>query len=173
MEKVLPLEDLLARVSELRRQRQKIVFTNGCFDILHPGHVSYLQKARQLGDALIVGINSDRSVRQLKGELRPVFTQEERCQLLSGLESVSFITIFNESTPRELIRTILPDVLVKGGDWRLEEIVGREEVETAGGKVVSLPYDTGHSSSGIIQRILQRYETNPGRSQVTPPKPEA
>ena len=161
MEKVLPLEGLLEKVSELRQRRQKIVFTNGCFDILHPGHVSYLQKARQLGDTLIVGINSDRSVKQLKGELRPILTQEERCQLLSGLESVNFITIFDESTPRKLIRTLLPDVLVKGGDWGLEEIVGREEVETAGGKVVSLPYEAGHSSSGIIQRILQRYKSNP------------
>jgi len=107
VEKVLPLEDLLERVGELRQRRKKIVFTNGCFDILHPGHVSYLQKARQLGDTLIVGINSDRSVRELKGELRPILTQEERCQLLSGLESVNFITIFNESTPRELIRTLL------------------------------------------------------------------
>jgi D-beta-D-heptose 7-phosphate kinase/D-beta-D-heptose 1-phosphate adenosyltransferase len=161
VEKVLPLEDLLERVGELRQRRKKIVFTNGCFDILHPGHVSYLQKARQLGDALIVGINSDRSVRELKGELRPILTQEERCQLLSGLESVNFITIFNESTPRELIRTLLPDVLVKGGDWGVEEIVGREAVETAGGRVVSLPYEIGHSSSGIIERILRRYKTNP------------
>jgi len=161
VEKVLPLEGLLEKVSELRQRRQKIVFTNGCFDILHPGHVSYLQKARQLGDTLIVGINSDHSVKQLKGELRPILTQEERCQLLSRLESVNFITIFDESTPRELIRTLLPDVLVKGGDWGLEEIVGRQEVETAGGKVVSLPYEAGHSSSGIIQRILQRYKSNP------------
>jgi len=161
VEKVLPLEDLLERVGELRQRRKKIVFTNGCFDILHPGHVSYLQKARQLGDTLIVGINSDRSVRELKGELRPILTQEERCQLLSGLESVNFITIFNESTPRELIRTLLPDVLVKGGDWGVEEIVGREAVETAGGRVVSLPFEIGHSSSGIIERILRRYKTNP------------
>lgn len=161
MEKVLPLEDLLERVGELRQRRKKIVFTNGCFDILHPGHVSYLQKARQLGDTLIVGINSDRSVRELKGELRPILTQEERCQLLSGLESVNFITIFNESTPRELIRTLLPDILVKGGDWGVEEIVGREAVETAGGRVVSLPFEIGHSSSGIIERILRRYKTNP------------
>ena len=161
MEKVLPLEDLLERVRDLRQRRQKIVFTNGCFDILHPGHVSYLQKARELGDILIVGINSDRSVKQLKGEFRPILTQEERCNLLSGLESVNFITIFNENTPRQLIRTILPDVLVKGGDWGIAEIVGREEVETMGGKVVSLPYEAGHSSSDIIERILQRYKTNP------------
>lgn len=157
MEKVLALEDLPARVSELRKQGRKIVFTNGCFDILHPGHLSYLQKARALGDVLIVGINSDRSVKELKGNLRPIFDQEERCELLSGFESVSFITIFDESTPRDLIKVILPDVLVKGGDWRLEQIVGREEVEASGGRVVSVPYEEGYSSSAIIQRILKRY----------------
>jgi len=155
--KVLTLEDLPGRVQELRRQGLRIVFTNGCFDILHPGHLSYLQKARSLGDVLIVGINSDRSVKKIKGNLRPIFDQQERCELLSGLESVSFITIFDESTPRDLIKIILPDVLVKGGDWRLEQIVGREEVEASGGKVVSLPYETGNSSSGIIERILKRY----------------
>jgi rfaE bifunctional protein nucleotidyltransferase chain/domain len=157
VEKVLALEDLPARVSELRKRGRKIVFTNGCFDILHPGHLSYLQKARALGDVLIVGINSDRSVKELKGNLRPIFDQEERCELLSGLESVSFITIFDESTPRDLIKVILPDVLVKGGDWRLEQIVGREEVEASGGRVVSVPYEEGYSSSAIIQRILKRY----------------
>jgi D-beta-D-heptose 7-phosphate kinase/D-beta-D-heptose 1-phosphate adenosyltransferase len=133
------------------------VFTNGCFDILHPGHLSYLEKARVLGDVLIVGINSDRSVRELKGGLRPIFDQEERCELLSGLESVSFVTVFDESTPRELIKVILPDVLVKGGDWPLEQIVGREEVEASGGRVVALPFAEGYSSSAIIQRILTRY----------------
>ena len=157
MEKVLALEDLPARVSELRQRGRKIVFTNGCFDILHPGHLSYLQKARALGDVLIVGINSDRSVKELKGNLRPIFDQQERCQLLAGLESVSFITIFDESTPRDLIKVILPNVLVKGGDWRLEQIVGREEVEASGGRVVSVPYEEGYSSSAIIQRILKRY----------------
>jgi rfaE bifunctional protein nucleotidyltransferase chain/domain len=157
VEKVLALEDLPGTVSQLRQRGRKIVFTNGCFDILHPGHLSYLQKARALGDILIVGINSDRSVKELKGNLRPIFDQEERCQLLSGLESVSFITIFDESTPRDLIKVILPDVLVKGGDWRLEQIVGREEVEASGGRVVSVPYEEGYSSSAIIQRILKRY----------------
>jgi D-glycero-beta-D-manno-heptose 1-phosphate adenylyltransferase len=145
------------QVAELRRQGRKIVFTNGCFDILHPGHLSYLEKARVLGDVLIVGINSDRSVRELKGGLRPIFDQEERCELLSGLESVSFVTVFDESTPRELIKVILPDVLVKGGDWPLEQIVGREEVEASGGRVVALPFAEGYSSSAIIQRILTRY----------------
>lgn len=157
MEKVLAREDLPVRVNGLRQRGLRIVFTNGCFDILHPGHLSYLQKARSLGDVLIVGINSDRSVKELKGNLRPIFDQEERCELLSGLESVNFITIFDESTPRDLIKVILPDVLVKGGDWSLEQIVGREEVEASGGRVVSLPYEEGYSSSAIIQRILKRY----------------
>jgi rfaE bifunctional protein nucleotidyltransferase chain/domain len=151
------MRDLPARISELRRRGLKIVFTNGCFDLLHPGHLSYLQKARSLGDVLIVGINSDRSVKELKGDLRPIFGQEERCEMLSGLESVSFITVFDETTPRDLINVILPDVLVKGGDWDLEEIVGREEVEASGGRVVSLPFEEGYSSSAIIQRILKRY----------------
>ena len=157
MEKVLAREDLPVRVNELRQRGLRVVFTNGCFDILHPGHLSYLQKARSLGDVLIVGINSDRSVKELKGDLRPIFDQEERCELLSGLESVNFITIFDESTPRDLIKVILPDVLVKGGDWNLEQIVGREEVEASGGRVVSLPFEEGYSSSAIIQRILKRY----------------
>jgi D-glycero-beta-D-manno-heptose 1-phosphate adenylyltransferase len=157
VQKVLPVRDLPATISELRRRGLKIVFTNGCFDLLHPGHLSYLQKARSLGDVLIVGINSDRSVKELKGDLRPIFDQEERCEMLSGLESVSFITVFDESTPRDLINAILPDVLVKGGDWHLEEIVGREQVEASGGKVVSLPFEEGYSSSAIIQRILKRY----------------
>jgi rfaE bifunctional protein nucleotidyltransferase chain/domain len=152
------------QVAELRRQGRKIVFTNGCFDILHPGHLSYLERARVLGDVLIVGINSDRSVRELKGGLRPIFDQEERCELLSGLESVNFVTVFDESTPRELIKVLLPDVLVKGGDWPLEQIVGREEVEASGGKVVALPFAEGYSSSAIIQRILTRYA---GVSQAT------
>jgi rfaE bifunctional protein nucleotidyltransferase chain/domain len=156
VQKVLPVRDLPARISELRRRGLKIVFTNGCFDLLHPGHISYLQKARSLGDVLIVGINSDRSVKELKGDLRPIFDQEERCEMLSGLESVSFITVFDESTPRDLINAILPDVLVKGGDWHLEQIVGREEVEASGGRVVSLPFEEGYSSSAIIQRILKR-----------------
>ena len=157
MEKVLAREDLPVRVNELKQRGLRIVFTNGCFDILHPGHLSYLQKARSLGDVLIVGINSDRSVKELKGNLRPIFDQEERCELLSGLESVNFVTIFDESTPRDLIKVILPDVLVKGGDWSLEQIVGREEVEASGGRVVSLPFEEGYSSSAIIQRILKRY----------------
>ena len=161
MEKVLALEDLPAKVREIKRQGLKLVFTNGCFDLLHPGHLAYLQKARSLGDVLIVGVNSDRSVKKIKGDLRPIFDQEERCEMLSGLESVSFVTVFDASTPRDLINLILPDVLVKGGDWQLEQIVGREEVEASGGRVVSLPFEEGYSSSAIIRRILNRYRESP------------
>ena len=159
MGKILPAECLPEKVRELKRKGLKIVFTNGCFDILHPGHVGYLRKARQLGDVLVVGVNSDRSVREIKGEQRPILSQEERCEILSALESVSFVTVFDESTPRQLIQTILPDILVKGGDWGIGEIVGREEVEAAGGQVLAIPFEPGQSTTGIIDRILRAYCT--------------
>jgi D-beta-D-heptose 7-phosphate kinase/D-beta-D-heptose 1-phosphate adenosyltransferase len=159
LEKILDHESLMRKVVELRQAGRKIVFTNGCFDILHPGHVVYLRTARSLGDALIVGVNSDRTVRELKGEHRPILSQEERCVVLSGLESVSYVTVFDESTPLNLIKTISPDVLVKGGDWGCDQIVGREEVETKGGQVVSLPFQAGQSTSGIIERVLSRHRS--------------
>jgi D-glycero-beta-D-manno-heptose 1-phosphate adenylyltransferase len=150
---------LTQKVRELKEAGVRIVFTNGCFDILHPGHIGYLRRARSAGDVLIVGVNSDRSVKELKGDLRPILNEQERCLLLSGLASVSYVTIFDESTPLMLIKSILPDVLVKGGDWQIEEIVGREEVEANGGEVVSLPYEPGHSTSNIVERILSRYQS--------------
>jgi len=156
VQKVLDFPHLLEEVRSLKRNGHTIVFTNGCFDLLHPGHIAYLQAARQMGDALIVGLNSDRSVKELKGAARPILTEVERAFILSGLESVSYITIFDESTPLNLIRSILPDVLVKGGDWGLSEIVGRKEVEDAGGKVVALPYEAGYSTSQIVERILKQ-----------------
>jgi rfaE bifunctional protein nucleotidyltransferase chain/domain len=139
----------------LRREGKRVVFTNGCFDLLHPGHIRYLNQARALGDALIVAINSDRTVQKLKGKGRPILNEQERAEVLSGLESVDCVTVFDEETPRELIAAILPDVLVKGGDWTLDKIIGRDEVEAAGGKVLSLPYVQGQSTSEIIQRILR------------------
>lgn len=157
MEKIFETDALIRRMQELKRAGQKIVFTNGCFDILHPGHIRFLQEARGLGDTLVVGVNSDRSVRELKGPQRPILTELERCQLLSGLESVSYVTVFDEPTPLALIQAVLPHVLVKGGDWGRSEIVGREEVEANGGTVTSLPYENGQSTSGIIERILGRY----------------
>ena len=147
VQKILALEDLLARRDRLRQENKRTVFTNGCFDLLHPGHVDYLSRARQMGDALIVGVNSDRSVRELKGPLRPILTLDERTRLLSGLDSVDYITVFDEDTPHRLIAALLPDVLVKGGDWTVETIVGRQEVEAAGGRVVPLPYLEGQSST--------------------------
>ena len=156
LHKVLDFSHLLEEVRSLKHNGHQIVFTNGCFDLLHPGHVAYLQAARRMGDVLIVGLNSDRSVRELKGTARPILTEVERAFILSELESVSLITIFDESTPLNLIRSILPDVLVKGGDWGLSEIVGRKEVEAAGGKVVALPYEAGYSTSHIIERILKQ-----------------
>ena len=157
LKKILERDALIRRIQELKQAGRKIVFTNGCFDILHPGHVSYLREARSLGDALVVGVNSDRSVRELKGPQRPILNELERCLLLSELESVSYITVFDETTPLALIRSVLPHVLVKGGDWGVTDIVGREDVEASGGIVTSLPYQNGHSSSGIIERILSRF----------------
>jgi rfaE bifunctional protein nucleotidyltransferase chain/domain len=131
----------------------RVVFTNGCFDLLHPGHVRTLEAARQLGDVLIVGINSDNSVRQLKGNGRPVLPELERAEILASFESVDAVVIFDQLTPREIISAILPDVLVKGGDWADDQIIGREEVEAAGGRVVSIPVAPGHSTTAILQRI--------------------
>jgi len=144
---------LIRRRETLRGEGQALVFTNGCFDLLHPGHVRYLTEARALGDALVVALNSDHSVRVLKGEGRPILNEQERAEVVAALEAVDYVIIFDEETPRELIAELLPDVLVKGGDWPLDEIVGRQEVEAAGGKVLSLPYVEGSSSTDIIERI--------------------
>ena len=130
-----------------------MVFTNGCFDLLHAGHVRYLSQARALGDALVVALNSDRSVRLLKGVGRPILNEQERAEVISALEAVDYVIIFDEETPRELIADLLPDVLVKGGDWGLDQIVGREEVEAAGGTVLSLPYLEGSSTTDVVERI--------------------
>ncbi|MCS6805330.1 MAG: D-glycero-beta-D-manno-heptose 1-phosphate adenylyltransferase [Blastocatellia bacterium] len=153
--KILDRETLLVERQRCRERHQRVVFTNGCFDLIHPGHVRYLRQARALGDCLIVAINSDRSVRELKGPGRPILDQDERCEVLAALECVDYVTVFDEPTPRELIAALLPDVLVKGGDWPLDQIVGRAEVEAAGGQVYSLPYVPGYSTSSIIARIQQ------------------
>lgn len=152
-DKIKGRESLIRERERLRREGKQVVFTNGCFDLLHPGHIRYLSEARALGDALIVALNSDRSVRSLKGEGRPVLNEEERSEVMAALECVSFVTVFDQETPRELIAALLPDVLVKGGDWAIEKIVGRQEVEAAGGKVLSLKYVEGSSTTDIIERI--------------------
>jgi len=131
----------------------RVVFTNGCFDLLHPGHIRTLEAARQLGDALVVGLNSDRGVRELKGPGRPILPERERAEILAALECVDAVVIFDEPTPREIIAALLPDVLVKGGDWAGDQIVGREEVEAAGGRVASIPVAPGYSTTAILQKI--------------------
>ena len=147
---------MLGERERLREIGHRLVFTNGVFDLLHVGHVRYLAQARSLGDALVVAINSDRSVRELKGETRPIFKQEERAEILAALRVVDYVTVFEELSPRNLIVSLLPDILVKGGDYNLDQIHGRDEVEAAGGKVISLPFVDGASTSSIIERMSQR-----------------
>lgn len=149
--KLLSRPELLERFARPRAQR--VVFTNGVFDILHRGHVEYLLAARALGDALIVGLNTDDSVRRLKGPERPLNRQDDRAFVLASLACVDVVTLFDEDTPRLLVAALLPDVLVKGGDYRPEEVVGRTEVEAAGGRLVLIPFVEGHSTSGLVQRI--------------------
>ena len=157
-EKIKRKEDLRGIIKDLKAEGKRIVFTNGCFDLLHLGHVRYLEKAKSLGDILVVGVNSDRSVQSLKGPGRPILPEEERAEILSGLACVDYLTIFNELTPFELISSLQPHILVKGGDWTKETTVGKEVVERSGGEVVILPLVEGSSSSNIIETILKRYE---------------
>jgi rfaE bifunctional protein nucleotidyltransferase chain/domain len=133
----------------------RVVFTNGCFDLLHPGHVRLLEQARSLGDVLIVAINTDASVQRNKGPKRPITPEGERAEILAGLAAVDFVTMFDEPTPREIVAAILPAVLVKGSDWGPNEIVGREEVEGAGGVVISIPLESGYSTTNLLERIQQ------------------
>lgn len=150
---ILSIDALRVERARLRSEGKRLVFTNGCFDILHVGHVRYLQRAQELGDALLVAINSDRTVRELKGPARPVLNQDERAEILAALSSVDYVTIFDDVSPRALIAEVLPDVLVKGGDYQLDEIHGRAEVEAAGGRVIALPFVEGASTSSIIERV--------------------
>ena len=152
---VLTLEEAILQFGRKKRNGRRVVLTNGCFDLLHPGHIRSLELARALGDALIVGLNSDASVRQLKGEGRPVISERERAEILAALECVDAVVIFDALTPREVIAGLLPDVLVKGGDWPGDQIVGRKEVEAAGGRVVSIPVVPGYSTTAILQKIHQ------------------
>lgn len=164
--KVLEGAEEVRRVRErLRVEGRRLVFTNGCFDILHVGHVRYLQEARRLGDALLVAVNSDASVRELKGAGRPVVPEAERAEMLAALAAVDYVTVFDDASPRALIAGLLPDVLVKGGDYALDEIHGREEVERAGGRVVALPFVEGASTTSVIERV--RALSNDGRRAGT------
>jgi D-beta-D-heptose 7-phosphate kinase/D-beta-D-heptose 1-phosphate adenosyltransferase len=154
--KILGRAEMAAERKRLRKRGVKLVFTNGCFDLLHPGHVRYLKEAKGLGDRLVVAVNGDTTVRKLKGEGRPLTPLAERMEILAALESVDYVVAFEEETPFEIIEEIVPDVLVKGGDWTPDRIVGRERVEKEGGRVLSLPYAPGYSTSGILDRIVER-----------------
>jgi len=160
VEKILTLEQAYEVVADLKRRGKRVVFTNGCFDLLHPGHTRYLAEARKLGDALIVAVNSDRSVRALKGSERAIQPEAERAEILAALKAVDYVTVFDDLTPQAVIARMLPQVLVKGGDWSPDAIVGRTEVEEAGGQVVSIPVVEGYSTSAIIQAALKAMENS-------------
>jgi len=149
------IKNLKEFIPARKKLKGKLVFTNGCFDLLHVGHIRYLQEARKLGDYLIIGLNSDKSVKKIKGSFRPIIPETERAEVLAALESVSFVVLFDEDTPYELISAIQPDVLVKGGDWKGNDIVGKDIVEAYGGKVLSLSYIQGRSTTDIIDKVLQ------------------
>ena len=149
--------ELLKVLEPLREKGKKVVFTNGCFDILHAGHAHYLNECKKLGDLLVVGINSDASVRRLKGDKRPIVPLEMRAYLLSNLKAVDFVIPFEEDTPYNLIKEIRPDVLVKGGDWSLDRIVGRDVVESYGGRVLTIPFAFDISTTKIVEKIKELY----------------
>lgn len=155
IEKIKELEDLVTICDKLRAESRSIVFTNGCFDIVHSGHAKYLEEAASLGDVLIVGLNSDASVKRLKGDSRPINNQDDRAVVLAAMASVSYVVIFTQDTPYELIKALSPDILVKGGDWKEEQIVGSDLVLARGGSVKSLSFVPGRSSTAIINSIMQ------------------
>ncbi len=156
-QKIKTLDEIVQSRARLREQGKKLVFTNGCFDILHVGHVRYLNAARALGDALAVGVNSDRSVREIKGASRPIVTESERAEVVAGLACVDFVCIFDDATPKRIIDAIIPDILVKGADWDISEIVGRDTVECAGGVVRNVPLVEGASTTDIIRKVIERF----------------
>lgn len=155
--KIKTVTELRPLLEILRSAGKKIVFTNGCFDILHTGHTRYLAQAKSYGDVLVVAVNSDASVRKIKGEKRPINSQTDRMETLAALETVDFVTIFDEPDPYRIISELQPDVLVKGGDWPIEKIIGRDVVEGRGGRVINVPYVEGASTTGIIETIRERY----------------
>ena len=151
------ISELVGIRKSLKQKMEKVVFTNGCFDIIHAGHVDYLSKAKACGDILIVGLNSDSSVREIKGKNRPIVSENERAFILSQLKPVDYVVLFNEPTPLQLIEQLIPDVLVKGADWAKENIVGREIVESNGGEVITINFITDQSTTNIIERVLATY----------------
>ena len=155
MNKIRSLGELALVRRKLRREGKTVVFTNGCFDLLHGGHIRLFREAKRRGDVLVVALNTDASVRRLKGPSRPIFPLKERLEVLSAVADIDYLTWFAENTPRKIIAALLPDVLIKGGDWTPDEVVGKAEIEAAGGRVVIVPYFKGHSSTSIIDRIIR------------------
>lgn len=152
-DKIKTQKELKRIIAYLRKKDKRIVFTNGCFDILHYGHIKYLQDAKGLAEVLVVGLNSDSSVKKIKGSARPINKQLDRARVLSALACVDYLTIFSEDTPLKLIKLIQPDVLVKGGDWPTERIVGADFVKSSGGKVLAIPYIKGYSTTRLIEKV--------------------
>ena len=160
MNKILERNALKDKLEELRKKGKKIAFTNGCFDILHVGHVRYLREAKKTADVLVLAINSDSSIRSIKGEKRPLMNEKERAEILAALECIDFVTIFHELTPLELINYLKPDILIKGGDWPEEKVVGREEIKKWGGRVAIIPEVEGKSTTNIVEKIKKLYCSN-------------
>lgn len=158
MGRIYTRDELVTARAEWKRAGRTVVFTNGCYDILHPGHIRLLESARSLGDLLILGLNTDASVRRLKGPSRPIIAEQQRGEMAAALEAVDAVTFFDEDTPRELIAAVLPDVLIKGADWS-HFIAGREEVEAAGGRVLTVPLEPGFSTTNIVDEILKRHRS--------------
>lgn len=152
-------DEMQAIRKKLKDENKKVVFTNGCFDILHAGHVDYLKKAKACGDVLIVAINSDASVKKIKGENRPIVPQGERAFILSALKAVDYVTLFDEETPHEIISKLIPDILIKGADWSIENIIGRDIVEANGGEVKTIEFVNNQSTTNIIKEVLKRYKS--------------
>ena len=157
MKPIYTRAEILAIRKQLKEEKKKVVFTNGCFDVLHAGHVDYLNKTKAAGDVLILGLNSDASVKRIKGEKRPIVSEEERAFILSNLKAVDYVTLFEEDTPQEIISELIPDILIKGADWAIDKIVGRDIVEANGGEVKTISFVTDQSTTNIIQTILDRY----------------
>lgn len=155
---ILSRQEIKKIRDELKTKNKKVVFTNGCFDLIHSGHVDYLLKAKQLGDVLIVGLNTDASIQRIKGDKRPILRQDERAFIVSNLKPVDYVTFFDEDTPAEIIADLIPDILVKGADWSIDKIVGRDIVEANGGEVKTIEFVNDQSTSKIIQTILNRYK---------------
>lgn len=155
--KIKSLDELAEELDRLKEQGKRIVFTNGCFDLLHVGHTRYLETAKSYGDVLVVAVNSDRSVRQIKGDKRPVLPENERAELLAALSTIDYVLIFDEPDPCYILSKIIPHILVKGGDWSTDAVIGRDIVENAGGRVILVPEIPGRSTSAIIQSIQERY----------------